>query len=297
MSADYLVLINSKSGRASAEGPENIERDLRSVLDTRGSTEVLVAPVEELMEVARQSGSRALVTVGGDGTIAGIASCVYGRKDAPLYIPLPYGTANLIPRDLGMPMDPVEALRLSIDAPPRKIDFVDAQGRALLHSAGFGTFAEIAEAREALRSAPTFGDRVGAALMMWDQFLETGEEPYRITVDGKLVEIESAAVFVSNNPITGGQGALPLRERLDTGQIVVYISRGRGVFALVQHVIEAMTGQFDESPEFIRETGREVEIESRGHGLHYTIDGEPGSNRDRIRFTMYPSCLTVPDLR
>lgn len=298
MSAEHLVLINSKSGRASSEGPENIERDLRSVLDERGETEVIVAPVEELMDAARESTSDALITVGGDGTIAGIASCVYGRKDAPLYIPLPYGTANLIPRDLGMSLEPVEALRQSLAAPKRKIDFVNAEGRALLHSAGFGTFAEMAEEREALRSAPTFGDALGAATAMWDQFIETRDEPYVITIDGERMEVETSAVFISNNPITGGEGVLPLRERLDTGEMVVYISRGGGVLSLMQHIVDAMTGQFDESDDFIRRKAREVTIESRSReGLHYTIDGEPGRDLEKISFTMHPSCLTVPDLR
>ncbi|NNU16208.1 hypothetical protein HK107_07730 [Parvularcula sp. ZS-1/3] len=293
----HLVLINEASGRASEEGADVIAERLEPILEEYGGGSFNVAEVPELIEAAKSFEGRSIITVGGDGTIAAIASALYQREDQPTLIPLPYGTANLVPRDIGMPLDPTEALARSLEAGTRKIDFVEANGRALLHSAAFGAFAEIAEGREDLRSAPTFDDALGASLSMWEQFIDTHATPYRLNIDGEERVVESSALFVANGAISGGEGILPQRNFLDRGEIVLYISKGRGVLGLLQHIAEAITGRWDDSEEFERITAQQVIVSEADEELHYTIDGEPGRGEKALKFTMHACSLTVPDLR
>lgn len=297
MTTELLVLINEESGRVREEGAEQIRHVLSRVCGDEISPRFITASVPELMEEARTCTAGKVVSAGGDGTIAGIASSLHGRDDKPVFIPLPYGTANLIPRDIGFPLDPEEALRIAITAPSRMIDYVDVNGSPMLHSAAFGTFAEMAEGRETFRSAPTFGDAVGAATDMWDRFIETHAVRYQVQVDGESLSVESSALFVVNNAITSGETALPNRARLDGGELVVYISKTRGVLGLVQHVVEAIAGGFHESEDFIRRTGQTVRVETDERRLNYTIDGEPGQGEEALNFTMVPKSLKVPDLR
>jgi diacylglycerol kinase family enzyme len=297
MTGTLHVLINELSGRAGGEGCDRVKEDLRRAVPRGMSIDFTVAHVPDLMEVAKDLDTDAIATAGGDGTIAAIGSVLANRKDAPVFIPLPYGTANLIPRDLLMPMEPSDALHASLKAPYRYIDFVQAGKQGLLHSAAFGNFAEMAEDRESFRKAPTFGDALGAAAAMWEDFVETRDDPYRITIDGEAMEIDSSAVFVTNNPITHGVGGVPRREALDGGRMIVYISRSGGVFGLLQHVIEAMRGDFDDSEDFFRFAANQVTVETLGRELHYTIDGEPSRDKAAITFQMKPSSLKVPDLR
>lgn len=297
MADDILVLINDKSGRAREEGADAIKRQLTPILEQKGDPRFIIDDVPVLMDAAKDGDARTVVSVGGDGTIAGISGALQGRDDAGMFIPLPYGTANLIPRDLGLSLDPEEALRQAISAPPRAIDYVEVGTQSLLHSAAFGTFAEMAEDRETYRDAPTQADRFGAAVGMFERFLDAQPGRYRVTLDGDEQEVETAAIFVANNTITGAQGGLPRRDTLDAGELKVYISRNRGVLGLLTHMIDAVAGQFTDNPEFDTYTARSVTVQTLDRELHFTIDGEPGRDVEDLTFIMHPRSLKVPDLR
>lgn len=293
----HLVLINEHSGRALEEGVDTIKDTLREVYADDYDVEFVVASVPELMKRAAAYGGEAVVTVGGDGTVGGVASVLYGRENGPMLIPLPYGTANLVARDLCLPLEPEEALCAALEAPRRLIDFVSVGDHALLHSAAFGSFAEMAEGREGLRRAPTFGDALDAAVHMFDSFIETHPVPYTLKLDDRVISTDSAAVFIANGAITGNEGPLPARANLDRGELVVYISKGKRVLGLIRHVLEAMAGTFDESSEFVRYTAQRVSISTAERELHYTIDGEPGTAGQSLEFVMHCCSLCVPDLR
>ncbi|MCQ8185389.1 diacylglycerol/lipid kinase family protein [Parvularcula maris] len=295
--SDYLVLINSKSGRAKELGAEAIEADLRPAFASHGDARFLSGAFTELAEAAQGFGGKAVVTVGGDGTIGGIAGVLQKRQQAPMLIPLPYGTANLVPLDLDMPLDADVALKRSLAAPPRKIDLVRMGERAMLHSALFGTFAEMAEDREELRHAPTFGDALGAATTMIEHFLSAQSDAYRFTLDGEVIETETSAVFIVNGPVWAGKGVAPRRNKLDGGKLIVYVSQQRGLLGLMQHILDGLTVGLEGSDDLQRYEADEVLVEPMGKELHYTLDGEPGTSREAISFTIHPRCLTVPDLR
>jgi diacylglycerol kinase family enzyme len=294
---DYLVLINELSGRAGELGAEAIEDDLRPVFRGHGEPEFLTGSFDELAAAAKTFCGKGLVTVGGDGTIGGIANVLQRRTDPPVLIPLPYGTANLVPLDLEMSLTPSEALAQSLGAPIRKIDFVRMGDIAMLHSTLFGTFAEMAEDREDLRKAPTFGDAIGAVTTLIDHFLSAESDTYRLTLDGQAIEVETSAVFVVNGPVRAGEGVAPRRDSLDGGKLIVYISRQKGLFSLMQHIFDGLTVGLEASDELVRAEASEVIIEGLGRELHYAIDGEPGVSKEQLHFRMFPQDLLVPDLR
>jgi diacylglycerol kinase family enzyme len=295
--SDYLVLINSMSGRAEELGPDAIEDDLRPLFRDRGTATFLADDFAGLAEAAAAFEGKAVVTVGGDGTIGGIAGVLQRRSEAPVLIPLPYGTANLVPLDIGMPLSPREALRNSLSAPVRLIDFVSVAEMPMLHSAFFGTFAEMAEDREDMRRAPTFGDALGAATTMIEHFLSAQTDAYRLTLDGETIETETSAVFVANGPVLAGEGVAPRRSKLDGGKMVVYVSRQKGLLSLLQHIVDGLTVGFEGSEDLDRYEASEVVVETLGNELHYSVDGEPGTSREPLRFVMHPRALRVPDLR
>jgi diacylglycerol kinase family enzyme len=226
-----------------------------------------------------------------------MAQAVMRCAAGPVFVPLPYGTANLIARDLQFPINPRKALLRSLRAPNRLIDYAEIGGQPLLHSAVFGTFAEIAEARELYRSAPTFEDRIGAASEWFDRLISSEPKYYAVTIDGQTAEFQTNAIFVTNNPITHGDAGTPRRSHLDRGTLSVYISDSRGPFGFLQRIIEAVSGTFDESHGIAEYTAREVEVRCLDDEAHLTVDGEPRVTEETIKMAIHPSCLRVPDLR
>ncbi len=299
MHDDILVLINEQSGRVKDIGAGAIEEDLIPILDRNGSYRIVHGQMEELLGEANSCQARTLVSVGGDGTIGAISKALIDCKATAVFVPLPYGTANLIPRDLDFPLQPTDALRRALRLKPRKIDYAEAAGRPLLHSAVLGTFAEAAEARELFRSAPTFEDRMGAASEWFDRLFFTEPQRYDIEIDGRSYDTETNAIFITNNPITHGEAGVPRRSQLDTGQLCVYISDSKGPFGFIQRILEAVAGGFEDSHGITKLVGSDVSVRGPDDEIHFTIDGEPfiSDAKTEVRMVMKPSCLTVPDFR
>ena len=295
--SEVLFLVNARSGRVHDEGAEAIEASLRGALPGEARARFVRGDVPELLAALDDAVAEVgtVATVGGDGTIGAVAGRLAGRKDAPRFVPLPYGTANLIPRDVGLPLDPVEALGAAMRAGTRRIDYATANEAPLLHSAVFGTFAEVAEEREHLREAERLGARLSALGAAAGKLFGAEAKAYRLVIDGEPLEATTNTVFVTNNAITGGERGVPQRERLDAGHLVAYVSDSTGPMGFLQRVIEAGTGGFDGSNGIVRHFCREAVVSAEG-GLAYSRDGEVEA-ADSVAFRIQPGALAVPDLR
>src|SRR5918997_6113110 len=101
MSNDAVIIGNPNSGRAGIKGYlERCAKILRS-----GGLEVEVLNTERphhATEIAASAGDRLVVAAGGDGTINEVINGL--NKYATLGI-LPLGTANVLAREIGLPLD------------------------------------------------------------------------------------------------------------------------------------------------------------------------------------------------
>lgn len=80
-----------------------------------------------------------LAVCGGDGTINEVASQI-PRPPFPVAV-LPAGTANVVARELGLPLDPIRALQIALKRKVRKVDLGELggeSGRRFLFVAGIG---------------------------------------------------------------------------------------------------------------------------------------------------------------
>ena len=295
MSHEALFLVNAQSGRVRAEGAEAIEADLRGALPDGTQARFVTGDVPDLLAALEGAAPDIVATVGGDGTIGAVAGALAGRADPPRFVPLPYGTANLIPRDIGMPLEPLDALAAALRAPVRRIDYATANDAPLLHSAVFGTFAEVAEDREELREAEGFGQRLGALASAANKLLSAEPQRYHLVIDGEPLDAVTNTVFVTNNAITGGERGVPQRDRLDAGHLVAYVSDSHGPLGFVRRIIEAGTVGFDGSDGIVRHVCREARV-SADDPLHYSRDGEV-EGAESVTFRIQPGALAVPDLR
>jgi diacylglycerol kinase (ATP) len=96
----------------------------------------------ELAAEALDAYATSVVVWGGDGTFNEAASALVG---SPLPIGLvPSGSGNGLARALGVPWDPVAAVDLAFDGPPRLIDVGRIAGRYFFNVAGIGFDARVA---------------------------------------------------------------------------------------------------------------------------------------------------------
>ena len=106
-----------------------------------------------------------LAVCGGDGTINEVVSCLPSPPPFPLAI-LPGGTANVMARELGLPLDPVRALGVALDLRVRRVDLGELRrgsDRRFLFVAGIGFDAcAVARMRPRLKSVMGIGAYVVA---------------------------------------------------------------------------------------------------------------------------------------
>lgn len=147
-------------------------------------------------DLAREAAetSDMVLAVGGDGTVADVASGLIGTN-VPLAI-IPTGSANAVARSLGIPLQPAAAARILLRPhATRTLDVAMTPERAVVHMAGSGYDALVM--RDAQRPLKRLA-RWLAYLPPAVRHLTAPLTDYRITVDGETTAVAARMVLVAN---------------------------------------------------------------------------------------------------
>lgn len=210
-----LIVLNPAAGQ---EDPARVRRLLGGAFAVRGAGFDLVetagaGDAERFAREGVERGYRAVVAVGGDGTVAEVITGLAG-SDVPLAI-VPQGTANQVASNLGIPRDMEGAVEVAVRGVPTPIDLGRLEdGRYFALMAGAGWDAEVmAVATRQLKDRWGFGAYLYAGLR---KALAPPSALFRITADGRELEVSAATVLVANV----GQLVYPLlpgEVRVDVG--------------------------------------------------------------------------------
>lgn len=192
-----LIVINPAAGQLDTE---RTLRLLAGAFAVRGASFDLfhtagAGDAERAARHAAQGGYRAVVAVGGDGTVGEVISGLAG-SDVPLGI-IPKGTGNQVAVNLGIPRDIEDAVDVAVNGVPARVDLGRlADGRHFALAAGAGwDAAVIAGATRELKDRWGFGAYLYAGLRV-------GVTPpstlFRITADGHMLTVPAAMVLVAN---------------------------------------------------------------------------------------------------
>jgi YegS/Rv2252/BmrU family lipid kinase len=155
---------------------------------------------------AVQAGADLVLACGGDGTVTACAEGVAG-SGVPLGI-MPLGTGNLLARNLGLPLDPGEALVTAITGTDRRLDAGSANGHTFVVMAGLGFDAKmLGESSEPLKK------RLGWAAYVLSAMRHLRDRPVRVSLvadGGAPLRLRASAVIVGNvGWLQGGIRLLP----------------------------------------------------------------------------------------
>jgi YegS/Rv2252/BmrU family lipid kinase len=135
------------------------------------------------------------VAAGGDGTVSAVIDGIAGSS-IPLGI-IPTGTGNLIARELGIPEDVDDAVRLIAGAPQsRKIDVMKIGDRAFVLNASVGISAAVIS--DTTRKSKRYFGRIA---YFWNTVLKMFTLKRRklaVTVDGVRQEYRAIEVAIMN---------------------------------------------------------------------------------------------------
>ena len=153
------------------------------------------ATLQTRLEAAHSAGYRDFVAVGGDGTIALVASLLRHHESRIGIVPV--GTTNMLAQMLGIPLSTKRSLELLLG--PNRVRAIDAFeiGDRLFFlnaSAGFSSFSI-----SALRTEEkTYFKLLAYAFTLLRGMRKVKTWRFRLEVDGSPIDLEAAELFVDN---------------------------------------------------------------------------------------------------
>lgn len=284
-----IVLLNARAGTLLDAGAARVVGEIEAALKPRcDDVDIRLLQPQQLNGMIAQAalGPHDTVIVGGGDGSASAAAAAFVATDKVLGA-LPFGTMNLLARDLGMPRDLHEAVAALATAQPRRIDLAEINGRPFHTLSGLGFFSQMARAREEVRGHP-LGRFAGVALAWARALRRTGPFTADIVVEGKREQVRALALLVTNNRFAADWRRL----RLDEGVLELHLVEDEGALTKLNASAALLTGAWrDEGVRSI--AARDITITSRRRHTHASTDGERVRERLPLRYRSLPGALTV----
>lgn len=274
-----LIVINPAAGQ---DDPDRLRRRIG------GAFAALKAPFDMVeterrghaVDLARDGarlGYRAVCVVGGDGTLAEVATGLAG-SDTPLAL-IPRGTANQVAHNLRIPTNLEEAVDVAVNGTAAAVDLGRIGDRvfALIAGAGYDA-AVMASATRGMKERWGFAAYVFAAVK---EALAAQPVDFRITADGQTIEVRAVSVMLANVGELFANFlpfALPLTPRpkrsWQDGLFDVVVLAPRNVIDMPNVLWKAVGRQFSGNDRLLHFQAREVTIEA-DPDIAVQIDGDP----------------------
>lgn len=287
------VIINQGSGAASAE------IDIKTQLEEAFKANNLQARIsvaesgEHLMkiaEIAAKSDAEIVVAGGGDGTISSIASRLAGTEKSLGVLPL--GTLNHFSKDLQIPQNLDEAVRLIAEANTKQIDVGEVNGRIFINNSSIGLYPKIVRRREKQQ-------RLGRgkwSAAFWAATNVLRRYPFvniKLIIDEKEIRRKTPFLFVGNNTYEMDFLNIGTRKCLDEGKLSVYLLHRTGRLGLLMLALRSIFGVMQRAKDFESLCVENFEIETHRKTLLVARDGEAELVETPLRYRIHPKALRV----
>lgn len=274
-----FVILNPMAGH---EDLARLRREIGGAFAARGAGFDLhetghPGHASDLARTAARLGYRAVCVVGGDGTLAEVATGLAGTE-TPLAI-IPRGTANQVALNLKLPLDVEGAVDIAVNGAVSAFDLGCIGGRNFALVAGAGLDAAVmASATRELKEKWGFGAYIYAAVK---EALNAAPVRFQLTADGNALEVDAVTVMVANV----GElfpGFLPIRFPLaprptdswTDGLLDVIVVAPRRLPELATVLWNAAHKRYGVDPRLLHFQAREITIDSL-EPVPVQIDGDP----------------------
>lgn len=195
---------------------------------------------------AREKGYKSVVVAGGDGTVSAVASeLVHSQVSLGI---IPVGTANLLARELNIPLELEAACRLAVEGGAiRTIDAMQAGDQILFSHISLGSYSRIAE-----RTSITAKRYFRQLAYVWSALAEligTYQWRFNLVIDDRQYRFKAAFIMIAN---VGAMGASYLRWgpdiKPDDGQVDICIVRARTLIHYLSFMWHILLGHRKQSP-------------------------------------------------
>jgi len=241
---------------------------------------------EELTAEGLNSGYKKFIAVGGDGTINEIARVLI-NKDGQLGI-IPSGSGNGLSRHLGIPLNPVDAIKAINNNTVIKIDAGTINGRPFFCTAGVGFDAHIGKvfAQSKIRGLNTY---VRTTI---SEFVNYTPQHYSINIDGEKLEKKAFLITFANSAQYGNNAYISPHADIQDGLLDLCVLAPFPKYQMIELGVRVFRKTADKSKYLEIIKGKEITVEREFEGpIH--CDGEPFEAGQILTVKVIPSSLNV----
>lgn len=283
-----LLLMNSKSGSS-----DNKKINLLEFASLLNSHEIEIAMpdspegAERAARAAVDAGYERLIVFGGDGTIDSVLPALAGSATA-LGV-LPAGTANVLARELQLPMGVKKGLEIALNGTPRKIDLGLANGKYFALMAGLGFDAQVVS-----RVVPELKKIFGPLAYVTSGLQSLSSYPksnYKITMDDYSATFPAWLIIVGNATTYGYELAISPESRIDDGLLDVCVFGEQSALDRVTQLLATAIGLHSKHPNVTIFRTKSIRI-SANPSVKYQLDGDQAGDSP-VEISVQPGALTV----
>lgn len=241
--------------------------------------------------LARDAGR--IVVVGGDGTMREVCSGLGEHATDTEVAMVPTGNANVIARELGIPLSPRAAVEAAASATTRPIDLGVVRGiegacteRSFLAMVEAGYGARVVHAVSAVRSGGLaflyrlWGDAVYAVVGTVELF-RGGDPRVRVEVDGRNGEAAASGVVVANAATYAKGWSMTPDARIDSGRLECAARIRSSPAAILRQVRASRARRAVGDGSVTYRGGVRVVLESDAP-FRVQVDGDPAGTSRRV---------------
>ncbi len=290
----YHIVFNARSGGAAAQGLT--PADLTRLFEEAGLSAKIDSDEDRTLadkiQTAVESDADVVVAAGGDGTVTALAGALLDTGKTLALLPL--GTANLLARDLNIPLEVHEAVAQLAQMAPRRIDVGEINGTVFLHKVVVGLVPGIAAGREKLRGSTSVPAKLAFVRYFFRRLKRSRRIAVEIARDGRRPRIVRVqAIAVANNSYDEGIGRYFARSCLDGGKLTLYTLKRLDVMDLVKLSGAMLIGRWTRNATLSVSHAQEVTIRSARKRLMAMIDGEVRGIETPLKIKMRARALSI----
>jgi len=292
MDPPIAVILNSQSGDGNGDSTrEKLEALFRASGAIARVTVASEDGLKQLVEKAARGECAIIAAGGGDGTIACVAAALVGT-DKTLGV-LPLGSLNHFSKDLGIPQELEEAVRVVVAGQSIQVDVGEVNGRVFLNNSSLGMYPLVVSDRLAQQH------RLGRAKWLaffWAVLRALWRYPLlqvRIRAEAQDMTRRTPSVFVGNNAYTYSGLDLGTRTTLQDGKLSLYVSRDVGRWGLLGLLLRALARRLHPKTDFDALSVEEASIETGHRNLLVATDGEVTPMTSPLHYRIRPAALRV----
>ncbi len=226
-----------------------------------------------------------LVAIGGDGTVNTVAK-ICTKQDKALAV-VPKGSGDGLARFLGISRNLNSAVETLLHGKQIHIDTAQIDDVFFINVAGAGFEAEVAHkfGTEGIRGLK------GYARTIWESFSSREEQEITLIMDGKQTSLPFFSLSIANGAQWGNNFEIASAADMQDGLLDIAVMR-KPKWSEVLTLITFLLRKKQEDNKFLTYY-KAAEIDVKGSGHFWHIDGEPLLLKNNKHIVVYPRTLRM----